>query len=160
MSMRTLVLVLYLAAPALADTSVAPDAKIGDFELSWSRQEHSMDSNGQSETFTLRGNKLTWTWSYSGYHPSRDFVRNKKKTVTVKDPASLRAIIAKGKLDHDRSITLPPDQHQSYSVTLKLGKITVAASGGHPPSSDEPPPEGWPALAELHDALSSIVADR
>jgi hypothetical protein len=154
--MRLLLAVMCLAAPAFADTSVAPDAKIGDFELSWSRQEHSMDSNGQSETFTLKGNKLTWTWDYSGYHPSRNFVRSKKKTVTVKDPAALRAIIAKGKLDHDRSITLPSNPHQTYTITLKVGKATVSAEGV-PPSADQPKPEGWPALDELHDALSALV---
>jgi hypothetical protein len=153
--MRILMLIV-LGGLAFADNT-APADKSFALELSWSRQEHSMDSNGQSEKWTLAGDKLSWTWSYSGYHPSRDFVRNKKKTVKVKDPSKLHALAEQ--LASVKDVKLGENQHQTITVGLKMtlnGKATTLSVSGYP---QDKPPEDWKKLDQLRQELSSLIGD-
>jgi hypothetical protein len=127
--------------------------------LRWSAQEHSMDSNGTRESFTVDGDKLRWEWHYSGYHPSRSFVRDKKKSVAV-DGKELLARLRKGKLLVERTVTLPASEHHSVEVTLEAtvdGKTTHLIVRGGPP--DDGAGEPWRALSSLRDWLQTLVGD-
>jgi hypothetical protein len=151
-------LLLLVTSIAFADnTAPAKNDKTFALELSWSRQEHSMDSNGQEDSYKLAGDKLSWTWNYSGYHPSRNFVRNKKKTVKVKDPSKLYALAEK--LAAVKELKLADNPHQTITVTLKTtlnGKSTTLVVSGYPPDD---PPADWKRLEELRSELSSLVGD-
>jgi hypothetical protein len=127
--------------------------------LRWSAQEHSMDSNGTRESFTVDGDKLRWEWHYSGYHPSKSFARDKQKSVAV-DGKQLLARLRKDKLLVDRTVELPAGAHHSVEVTLDAtvdGKSTHLVVRGGPPDSDAGEP--WRSLSSLRAWLHELVGD-
>jgi hypothetical protein len=155
--MRALVIATFLSSLAPADNTPPPSDKGFALELTWVRQETSRDSNSQTESWTLKGDQLSWKWAYGGYHPSRDFVRNKHKTVKVKDPSSLVALV--GKLAETREVALGKNPRQTLTVTLQVtrgGKTTKLTATGFPPDN---PPEDWKALEQLRSALETLVGD-
>jgi hypothetical protein len=148
-----------LSGLAAADNTPPPSDKGFALELTWIRQETSRDSNSQTESWTLEGDQLSWKWAYGGYHPSRHFVRNKHKTVKVKDPSSLLALVDRGKLAETREVALGTNPHQSLTITLQVtrgGKTSKLTATGFPPDK---PPADWKALEELRSALETLVGE-
>lgn len=62
--------------------------------LEWERVEHSRDSNGERERYSLWGRALSWSWEYWGFHPDPEFAREKRAQCVLEDADLSRLVEA------------------------------------------------------------------
>ena len=119
----------------------------GSLEMSATLEikEHSDDYNSTLETYDLKNGKLNYAWKYGGYHPAKNFVREKKRSGKITDVSGLQFYLKNKNLLRDINIHLrssrKPYDNRSVSLTLKINsdqkEFTHIVTGQSPLPGDK-----------------------
>ena len=147
-----------------AKTPAVPVVDAGpplELSLTWADEEHSMDSNSTSESFHLVGTHLTYEWSYDGYHPDKNFKRQRKAEVTVKNVAAIRALIEA--FESSKAGGLPDAGPAEEHANVLMGCLTQGSGDKtcYSAASNPRPLGPMETLEKLREALvAQLPVDR
>ena len=115
-----LVLIALLAATSCSLASRGPDTTPGTFvlKLLYRQAEISKDSHEQTTEIAIEGRRVTYTWTYSGFHPDPKFRRQIAK----------RARLSSAELDAIQETIRARDLLQSVEEIKPAGDIGIAVT--------------------------------
>jgi|GEM_PF-6246425 hypothetical protein len=132
----------FLLTISISDPILAEDRFYFDLLLTYAQR--SDQEFATSERFSLKNNRLTYEWKYTGEHPNLELPREIKRTILLKNTKKLEEFLDKNHLLSDMNVALfskrlPQDNYQA-DIKFKifyLNRFSNISIRGLRPIDDE-----------------------